>query len=244
MHPWHETLREEPRTDTGAMAPAGQLWSTVEDLARWAAFLADARPGGARPADPRRDVRAGGHQRPGLVDAPGTVSGCNCTGVGERVYVGHGGSMPGYVAGLAVHRPTRTGVVAFANAYGLRSGSIGEFARTLLTTVLDAEPEPTSPWRPRPQRPPPEIDQLCGRWWWMGEEYEFTWDPHRDELVRTRLQPTGGQVCFRHEEGDRWRGTGGDEHGEMMTVLRDENGQVTALDIATFVFTRDPDRLR
>lgn len=28
VHPWHDTLREEPRTDTGAMAPAGQLWST------------------------------------------------------------------------------------------------------------------------------------------------------------------------------------------------------------------------
>lgn len=243
VHPWHETLREEPRTDTGAMAPAGQLWSTAEDLARWAAFLASPDPGVLAPQTLAEmcvpvimsdlDSWRSGH---GL--------GLQLHRVGERVYTGHGGSMPGYVAGLAVHRPTRTGVVTFANAYGLRTGSIGEFTRTLLTTVLDAEPEPTSPWRPRPQRPSPEIDQLCGRWWWMGEEYEFTWDPHRDELVRTRLQPAGGQVCFRHEEGDRWRGTGGDEHGETMTVLRDENGQVTALDIATFVFTRDPDRLR
>ena len=39
VHPWSGTLREESRTDTGAMAPAGQLWSTVADLARWAAFL-------------------------------------------------------------------------------------------------------------------------------------------------------------------------------------------------------------
>ncbi|TDB99540.1 class A beta-lactamase-related serine hydrolase, partial [Micromonospora fluostatini] len=44
VHPWHDTLREEPRTDTGAMAPAGQLWSTATDLARWAAFLADPDP--------------------------------------------------------------------------------------------------------------------------------------------------------------------------------------------------------
>src|SRR5438105_1049729 len=43
-HPWHGTLREEPRHDSGAMAPAGQLWSTVADLAKWAAFLADPAP--------------------------------------------------------------------------------------------------------------------------------------------------------------------------------------------------------
>ncbi|WP_368050772.1 hypothetical protein [Micromonospora sp. C28SCA-DRY-2] len=47
LHPWHDTLREEPRTDTRAMAPAAASWSTVEDLARWAAFLADPDPRGA-----------------------------------------------------------------------------------------------------------------------------------------------------------------------------------------------------
>ncbi len=34
----------EPLASTGAMAPAGQLWSTVEDLVVWGQFLAGARP--------------------------------------------------------------------------------------------------------------------------------------------------------------------------------------------------------
>ncbi|MGH3308816.1 MAG: serine hydrolase domain-containing protein, partial [Nocardioides sp.] len=38
------TLTPEPHQDTGAMAPAGQAWSTVADLARWAAFLASGHP--------------------------------------------------------------------------------------------------------------------------------------------------------------------------------------------------------
>ena len=38
------TLTPEPHQDTGAMAPAGQAWSTVADLARWARFLADGHP--------------------------------------------------------------------------------------------------------------------------------------------------------------------------------------------------------
>ncbi len=44
VHPWHDTLREEPRPDAGAMAPAGQLWSTPVDLLRWAALLTDPQP--------------------------------------------------------------------------------------------------------------------------------------------------------------------------------------------------------
>ena len=34
------TVWQEPETDLGGVAAMGQLWSTVEDLARWATFLA------------------------------------------------------------------------------------------------------------------------------------------------------------------------------------------------------------
>src|SRR5699024_1383049 len=37
-------LTTEPHQDTGAMAPAGQLWSTVGDLLGWLGFLADPDP--------------------------------------------------------------------------------------------------------------------------------------------------------------------------------------------------------
>ena len=37
-------LTREPHQDTGAMAPAGQAWSTVTDLLRWADFLAYGHP--------------------------------------------------------------------------------------------------------------------------------------------------------------------------------------------------------
>jgi CubicO group peptidase (beta-lactamase class C family) len=38
VHPWADVLLPEPAHDAVAMAPAGQLWSTVTDLCRWAAF--------------------------------------------------------------------------------------------------------------------------------------------------------------------------------------------------------------
>jgi CubicO group peptidase (beta-lactamase class C family) len=236
VHPWHGTLREEPRTDTGAMAPAGQLWSTVTDLARWAAFLAEPKPEVlaaetlAEMCQPviMSDLESwtGGH---GL--------GVELYRVGERVYVGHGGSMPGYVATLAVHRPSRTGVVAFANAYGYGVGRLG---REVLTAVVEREPVAPAPWRPA-AAPAPHVAPLCGRWWWMGIEYDLSWDADAGEIVFGTVSAGKTPTRFGPEGTDRWRGRSGADAGEVLQVRRDESGAVAALDIATFVYARDPD---
>jgi CubicO group peptidase (beta-lactamase class C family) len=39
VHPWAQLVQAEPEHDAGALAPAGQLWSTITDLGRLAAFL-------------------------------------------------------------------------------------------------------------------------------------------------------------------------------------------------------------
>ncbi|HWH01208.1 MAG TPA: serine hydrolase domain-containing protein [Pilimelia sp.] len=241
VHPWHGTLREEPRADARAMAPAGQLWSTLADLAKWAAFLADPTP----------TVLARG-----TLDemcAPVVISdleswtagyglGLQLWRVGERVYAGHCGAMPGYQATLAVHRPTRTAVVAFANAHTLHGGeTLGALGRRILTEVLDREPAPPAPWRPAPA-PPPEVAALCGRWWWMGREYDAAWRPEADQLVITPLTvPERTPWRFTREGRDRWRGRSGRNDGETLAVRRDDRGAVTALEIAGARLTRRPD---
>ncbi|MEU8301429.1 serine hydrolase domain-containing protein [Micromonospora sp. NPDC048909] len=236
VHPWHGTLREEPRTDTGAMAPAGQLWASIEDLVRWAAFLAEPAPR-VLAADTLTEMCA-----PVVISDLDSWSGGHGLGVelyraGERVYVGHGGSMPGYVAALAVHRPTRTAVVGFANSYGFGIGRVGQ---RILTTVLDAEPALPQPWRPTATAPPTEIAELTGRWWWMGVPLDVTWDAAGGELAALLRGERASR--FSPEGPDRWRGRSGPENGEILSVLRDEAGGVRALDIATFVFTRTPDQ--
>ncbi|WP_434740856.1 serine hydrolase domain-containing protein [Micromonospora sp. SH-82] len=236
VHPWHDTVREEPRTDTGAMAPAGQLWSTATDLARWAAFLADPVPGVLAPATVTEMCN------PVALKDPDSWTGGHGLGIelyrqGDRVYAGHGGSMPGYVAHLMVHRPTRTGVIAFANSYGLRGTTLRGLSRTVLTDVLEAEPTPVAPWLPATAPPRPESAELTGRWWWMGIEYEVR--ATGEELL---AGPVGAaDLRFTREGPDRWRGHSGEQHGEILTVLRDPDGRAEALDIGTFVFTRTPE---
>jgi CubicO group peptidase (beta-lactamase class C family) len=243
VHPWLDEMREEPRLDAGAMAPAGQLWSTVEDLSRWAAFLADPDPVVLAPATVAEmcapvvmsdlDGWSAGH---GL--------GLQLWRRGERVFVGHSGSMPGYLSVLAVHRPSRTAVVAFANAYtmhysGNGSGGLSGFVLDLLETVLEREPARSAPWRPG-TAPPAPVAPLTGRWWWMGREFEASWVD--DALVVTPL--TTGRAPWRFEPDgpaqDRWRGRSGENDGEILQVRRSPTGEVVALDIATAVLTREP----
>jgi CubicO group peptidase (beta-lactamase class C family) len=261
VHPWLDTLREEPRADTGAMAPAGQLWSTPTDLATWAAFLADPD----RPHSRRLDASAspatpGGSGKPSQVLASATLremcapvvmndldtwSGGHGLGIelyrsGERVYIGHGGSMPGYLASLIVHRPSRTGVVAYANAYTVQGIGLGGLAQAMMDTVLDLEPRRVTPWQPAAAEPDADVLELLGRWWWMGREYELRHDAAADELVMHSLTRARTPVRLRREAKDTWRGTSGENDGELMRVLRGDDGTPTALDIATFVFTRTP----
>ncbi|GAA4963004.1 serine hydrolase domain-containing protein [Actinoplanes utahensis] len=233
VHALTGALHEEPRPGTGAMAPAGQLWSTVTDMAKWAGFLADPAP-----AVLSRET----------VDemcAPVVISdleswtaghglGPQLFRVGERVYVGHGGSMPGYVAHIVVHRRSRFGVIVFANAYGLDGTTVQQVSLSTLTATLDSEPDPITPWRP-PTAPEGEAAEICGRWWWMGREHSIT--PEGDTLV---MSGPGAPTRFAREAPDRWRGLSGPNEGEVLRILRSPDGAPTHLDIATFVFSRDP----
>jgi CubicO group peptidase (beta-lactamase class C family) len=232
-------LHEEPRLDAGAMAPAGQLWSTVTDMAKWAAFLADPAP--AVLSGETLDEMCTPVVLTDLESWTGGYGlGPQLYRVGERVFVGHGGSMPGYVAHLSVHRRSRLGVIAFANAYGLTGTTIQAVGLEALTAVLDAEPVTHEPWRP-PAPPTGEAAELCGRWWWMGREFEMVADG--EQLVMSCISAPAEPWRFAREAPDRWRGLTGQNAGEVLAVLRDGDGAATHIDIATFVFGRDPAHL-
>ena len=238
VHPWHDTLREEPRLDAGAMAPAGQLWSTIADLAKWASFLAEPDPGVLAPASVSEMCA------PVVISDLATWSQGHGLGLqlwrrGERVFVGHSGSMPGYLSTLSVHRPSRTAVVGLANAYTLYGGSLWNLGLDLLTAVLDREPDPVTAWRPGAP-PPTELEPLTGTWWWMGREYSAAWDGVAQELVVTPITVADEPWRFTADGLDRWRGRSGENDGEILRVIRDSLGEVTALDIATLVFSREP----
>lgn len=234
IHPWTSVARVEPKPDTGAMAPAGQLWSTVEDLATWAGFLCDPDPAVLAPAT-LDEMYA-----PVIIADPldwnnGHGLGLQLWRDGERIYAGHLGSMPGYLAMCVVHRPSRTGVVGFATSYAIRGTTLVDFGHDLLGAVLDrwpAPPEAPAAWAPAPP-PPADVVDLLGRWWWMGQGYDASWDGESLVLAYPK-------DAFERVEADVWRGTGGENDGETLVVRRDAAGRAVALDVATFLFRREP----
>ncbi|MCA1711372.1 MAG: beta-lactamase family protein [Actinobacteria bacterium] len=145
--PYADAVRPEPHTSTGAAAPAMQLWSTADDLVRWAGFLAGPDPAVLSP-ETLDEMR-----QPVVVFDPHAFTlawggGLMLRRVGERVLHGHGGAMPGFLAGCWAYRSEteRSGAVVLANTG--RAADPERLAADLLTAVLDAEPRRPPAWAP------------------------------------------------------------------------------------------------
>jgi CubicO group peptidase (beta-lactamase class C family) len=218
------TLTGEPHQDTGAMAPAGQAWSTVADLARWAAFLSYGHPDVLEVATLREAARP---------VAPATDYGLGLRLLARdgRPLIGHTGSMPGFLASLFVDPATGDGAVALANATtGLDTADVP------LSLLADDPVEPVQPWVPTASVPEAARD-LLGLWFWGNTATGLSWERGGLEL-RPLSRP---DTVDRFElQGVRIVGTEGYHRGEELRVVRNDDGSVNHLDIATFIHTRTP----
>ncbi len=233
VHHFAGTLTEEPAQDTGAMAPAGQVWSTVTDLARYTDFLVRGHVDVLSSAtlDEMATVQSG--SRAGA-PAGGYGLGLRLLYGGAGTVVGHTGSMPGFLAFCFADRARGTGTVGLANATtGMRCEAL---PLGLLDTLEAEEPTILPAWTPTEAVPEP-VAEVLGLWHWGNTAYTFSWDGH--ELVATALG--SGITAHRFALTDRGPvGTAGYHHGERLHVLRREDGTVNHLRCATFVYTRTP----
>jgi CubicO group peptidase (beta-lactamase class C family) len=231
VHPFADVLLPEPEHDAGAMAPAGQLWTTVEDLARWAAFA-----GGDTAGVLSKDTLAEMFEPHVVADNPGlpwTVAhglGWQVWNVEGRRYAGHGGSMPGFLAGLRVDTASGDGVVAFCNA----TAGMGLIGAELLSAFAAREPRRPETWHAAGDA---ALLELVGMWHWgpavtvakLVGEHLVLGEPGQGRGAR--FKPVGPDV---------WEGLDGYYTGEPLEVVRAADGTVSHLDLASFRFTRTP----
>ena len=247
VHPFADVLLPEPEHDAGAMAPAGQLWTTVGDLSRWAALL------GGQVADVlSADTLAEMVEPHHVVDEPGQPW-TGSHGLGWQVWnvagarsAGHGGSMPGFLAMQRVHLDAGggggdgdgpsgaagDGVVLFTNTTASRA--LKDLPKDLLRTMRELEPAAVTPWVASGSA---DVLELAGTWHWgpAVEVARFV----GDHLVLG--EPGAGRGSrFRQVDRDEWVGLDGYYTGEPLRVLRRRDGTVSHLDVATFRFTRTP----
>lgn len=147
------SFQEEPYVGHGALACIGGLFSTVDDIATWAAFLASGfsaeplrpevlaaatrremqrihTPFGIGEARPHRDLEAIGY-------------GVGLTVEHDRRFgriVQHSGSLPGFCSHMRWHRASGIGAVVFANSEGLGAESLA--ARVLSEVLAGHEASP------------------------------------------------------------------------------------------------------
>ncbi len=145
VHHFAGTLTEEPAQDTGAMAPAGQAWSTVSDLARYAAFLVEGHDGVlARTTLDEMTIPQSGTLVGGASGGYGL--GLRLAVGGSGMVAGHTGSMPGFLAGCFVDRVRRTAALCLANGTsGLRAEGL---PLDMLSILEELEPTVPDAWTP------------------------------------------------------------------------------------------------
>src|SRR5215218_5985978 len=203
VHPWADVVLPEPEHHAGVMAAAGQLSATLEEMTI---------PAGVDRSAPGWSAYGLGVQ---VIRADG------------RTLVGHGGSMPGFLAGVFVDREEQTGAVSLANT----TAGLDPLVFGLLADLRAAEPQVANAWVPSPS--PVPLDRL-GVWFWGPSPYALR--SVGGGLLH--LGPLPGRVGrasrFSPRDDGTWVGLDGYFAGETLRIADDH------LNLDTFVFTRTP----
>lgn len=217
-----DVAHAEPVPDKKAVAPAGALFSTVGDLARWGAFLLaqDEMHVVQVMAEPDRWLLA-------------WALGVEINRRGDRLFAGHAGGAVGHASWLYYSRRDKVGTVLLTNT---ENPSLTFDPVSLTEKAVDALGADAEPWRPGAPVPP-ELEGVLGIWWGEGVDWWFEWRDGSLEARRPgRTIPT--RTLFEREAEDVYRTVSGRERGELLRVVRDHSGQPVKLYWATYPFTR------
>jgi CubicO group peptidase (beta-lactamase class C family) len=227
VDPYARTLRPEPSLEGDGAEAVASLWSTPSDLCRWGRHLAS--------LEAMHQVQ--------IMDDPdawtlGHGLGLQLARRGDRVYFGHGGAMPGFLAMLLGRRPEGIGAALVTNA-STPSAAVEEITGELAEKALELYVAEQERWRPE-AKPPPEVAELLGIWWTEGIPFVFWWEDGRLRARPTESEKPRAVSVFEVDGADRFRVAEGRERGELLRVVRDSAGGIVKLYWATYPVTRQP----
>jgi CubicO group peptidase (beta-lactamase class C family) len=229
VQPYTEGVWDEAPVETGAWISAGQMWGTVGDLCRWAAFLAAPEESvlAKRTVEEMRTVLTlSDHLR----WTQGYGLGLQLFRDGERILTGHGGSMPGFIAALMVSPSDKIGAATLTNSSEARLGAL---TQSLIRETIARFPVQPEPWRVD-EPPPDDVAPLLGIWFMEGSQLVFRWRKGTLEAQFADAEPWEEPAVFERGADGRWRIVSGWEQGE---VLRIEDDRMV---LAGYPVTREP----
>jgi CubicO group peptidase (beta-lactamase class C family) len=236
VQPYTDGVWRTVEVETGAWDSAGQLWGTVRDLCRWAAFLGapdDDSVLARSSVEEMRTVQAlEDHER----WTAGYGLGLMLRRDGERVLAGHSGSMPGFIARVFVSPSDKIGAAALTNE---SEASLDTLTLALVRAAVEEWPVPPEPWAAG-EAPPQDVEPLLGSWFLEASRIVFRWREGRFEARFDDDREWAPSSVFEREGEDRWRTVSGPEQGEMLRIERDERGAVTRMVWSGYPVTREP----
>ena len=157
---------------------------------------------------------------------------------GDRVFAGHGGAMPGFLAALLVDRRERTGAAVLCNtSAGADPDALAlDLAEAALET-LERTPDAVARRRGRSARGRAAARAAGGR------RARSSSSAGKAGVSSSSCRPGRRGATSRgsrREAEDRWRVVEGRELGEQLRVARDEAGDPVRLYFATYPLTRAP----
>jgi CubicO group peptidase (beta-lactamase class C family) len=227
VQPFARTIDPEPTLEGEGVEAVGSLWSTPSDLCHWATHLAELEPMHRVQVMNDHDGWAVGH---GL--------GLQLLRSGDRVFFGHGGAMPGFLAMLLGRRKEGVGAAVLTNA-STPSAAVEKVCLDLAEKALEVYEVEPEPWRPE-QEPPAEIAELLGTWWEEGTPFVFWWEQGRLHARPEESDLQRHVSIFEADGADRYRVAEGRERGEVLRVVRAGDGSIEKLYWATYPVTRAP----
>ena len=233
-----------PYAHLNGISSAGQLHSTVSDLAKWISFQFQTDGGDRCGAQVLKGQTLVEIQQPQYVESDWSAGQClgwRATRVGNHIYYNHGGGIHGFGTQVWFNVPSKTGVVVLINMWPPHGGL--EMAEEVLEMVLGADkavqPVPAQPTlEPTPEtlqrfigyyRAEPGIDvnievrdsslQLAGH----GRS------PYSLHAPAT-LEPT--------DKENEWLVHGGRAAGEIALFKFDDDDRVISYELGAFVFKK------
>ncbi len=242
--PYQDCPEHAPYAHLNGISSAGQLHSTVSDLAKWISFQFQTEGGDRCGAQVLKGQTLVEIQQPQYVESDWSAGQClgwRATRMGNHIYHNHGGGIHGFGTQIWFNVPSKTGVVVLINMWPPHGGL--EMAQEVLEMVLNADeamqPVPAQPTlEPTPEalqrfigyyRAEPGIDvnieardgslQLAGH----GRS------PYSLHAPAT-LEPT--------DKENEWLVHGGRAAGEIAVFQFDDDDRVISYELGAFVFKK------
>ncbi|QPC84017.1 beta-lactamase family protein [Phototrophicus methaneseepsis] len=223
-----EPFAPAPHWNQNGFLPAGGMYSTVADMAKFMSLqFRDGEAGGSQilGSSTLREMHS-----PVLINDNFTVGygiGFGMRPVANHKVIGHSGGLPGYTTNIAMVPALKLGVLVFTNT-GTNPVEISDMMLRTLIPIFEAEEKRAIP------KPTPE--QLQSWKPYMGRYALRSLDDGIEIKVVDgwlKAVPADGNMAgsFRLEPYDehRFKMVGGSSQGELMIFETDQNGDVTSL---------------